>query len=341
MSQQSNSTEPLRYPYSRMSDRQNKVNSDFLKINIIRYKKSTVGSDLFDASASAGNIFNLPSASERYGVDRFSGFVDPNIAELIKTIFLPIPQSIQDSNGVKWGEDTLNPFASAGLQAAGQVMERNYTGALKSAKAAADVIGDTAVGSGGRNLTNLFFGSRIVNTLGGNTSFQGLVSRTSGQVLNPNLELLFNGVSLRSFSFDFDFVPRYERESQEVRTIIRTLKKHMNAKGAGEGGLFIKSPDIFSIRYVTGEGEAHEYLNLFKPMALKNMSVNYTGSGTYATYENTSPVHLKMNLQFQEIDPIYSEDYDVLGLTGEQPSGTGGAESSKNYYDPRTEGVGY
>ena len=148
----------------------------------------------------------------------------------------------------------------------------------------------------GRNLTNLFFGSQIVNALGGNTSFQGLISRTTGQVLNPNLELLFNGVTLRSFSFDFDLVPREEREAKEVRAIIRTLKKHMSAKGGSTGsvesGLFIKSPDIFFVQYVTG-GENHQYLNQFKPMALKNMSVNYTGSGTYATYTNTSPVHYK------------------------------------------------
>ena len=335
MSQQSSSTEQLRYPYARKE----KENRDYLKINIIRYKESNVGSALFGAGAGAGNIFNLPSASDRYGLNRIDGFVDPKSTQLIKTIFLPIPQSIQDSNGVKWGEDTLNPFAAAGLQAAEKVMEGNYTKALEKAKAAADVIGGTAVGSSGRNLTNLFFGSRIVNTLGGNTSFQGLVSRTSGQVLNPNLELLFNGVSLRSFSFDFDFVPRYERESQEVRTIIRTLKKHMNAKGAGEGGLFIKSPDIFSIRYITGDGTPHQYLNLFKPMALKNMSVNYTGSGTYATYESTAPVHLKMNLQFQEIDPIYSEDYDELGLTGQRPLEDRGIPS--DFYDSSTEGVGY
>ena len=57
----------------------------------------------------------------------------------------------------------------------------------------------------------------------------------------------------------------------------------------------------------------------FKPMALLNMAVNYTGAGTYATYDNTSPIHLKMSLTFQELNPIYSEDYE----TEEGKEGTG------------------
>ena len=40
------------------------------------------------------------------------------------------------------------------------------------------------------------------------------------------------------------------------------------------------------------------------------MSVNYTGSGRYATYEDTSPVSMLLNLQFSEISPIYQKDYD-------------------------------
>ena len=49
-------------------------------------------------------------------------------------------------------------------------------------------------------------------------------------------------------------------------------------------------------------------------MALTNMTVNYTASGAYATYEDATPVHLQMTLQFQELNPIYNEDYDDIPL---------------------------
>ena len=38
--------------------------------------------------------------------------------------------------------------------------------------------------------------------------------------------------------------------------------------------------------------------------------MNYTGSGTYATYDDGTPVHMKLNLTFQELNPIYNEDYE-------------------------------
>ena len=295
LSDSSNSDEKLlRYPLNRME----KENSDFLKIRIIQYKRQI--EDIFNTNRSN---FNLQSAEERIGV----------IEKSIANILLPIPQSIQDSNGVKWGENSLNPLASAGLGAVidtldSERMQTSIKTAIDRGLSLATDLADT-----GRGLSNLFFGSKIINALGGNTSFQSLIARTTGNVLNPNLELLFNGVTLRSFSFDFDLSPRNKKEAEEIKKIIRAFKINMSAKSASiEGaseGLFIGSPNIFQINYQTGTKD-HKYLNQFKPMALLNMSVNYTGSGTYATYEDTSPVHYKMNLQFQELDPIYAEDYN-------------------------------
>ena len=102
----------------------------------------------------------------------------------------------------------------------------------------------------------------------------------------------------------------------EIKKIIRAFKVSMNAKNlSGEqgeqgSGLFVKSPDVFQLTYKTGS-KNHQFLHKFKPMALLNMAVNYTCAGKYATYDNTAPVHMKMNLSFQELNPIYSEDYET------------------------------
>ena len=40
------------------------------------------------------------------------------------------------------------------------------------------------------------------------------------------------------------------------------------------------------------------------------MSVNYTGEGTYATYDDGTPVSMIMDLSFKELTPIYDIDYD-------------------------------
>ena len=40
------------------------------------------------------------------------------------------------------------------------------------------------------------------------------------------------------------------------------------------------------------------------------MSVNYTNAGTYASYADGTPVAIRVNLTFKEINPIYHEDYE-------------------------------
>ena len=233
------------------------------------------------------------------------------------TIFLPIPNQIQDQNGVNWGSDSLNGLAAAGVDAASAVMQSGDIG--KAFTTAGNQMSNftskiLSSGNGGRNAMNAQLSAAIVNALGGNTTGSGLLARASGQILNPNMELLFNGVTLRSFNFTFDLAPRDQPESTTIKKIIRVFKKYMAAKttSANSGnGLFIASPDVFQLTYKKGNTD-HPFLHTFKPMALLNASVNYTGSGVYATYRDGTPVHMQLTLSFQELNPIYNEDYDDI-----------------------------
>ena len=118
-------------------------------------------------------------------------------------------------------------------------------------------------------------------------------------------------------------VPRSESESSQIKEIIRLFKSQMAGKKGLEtgaaAGLFLKSPSVFRLKYMSG-GQPHPYLNTFKICALTGTTVNYTASGTYATYSDATPVHMNMTLQFQELTPIYHEDYVDQGrnfkLTG-------------------------
>jgi len=122
-------------------------------------------------------------------------------------------------------------------------------------------------------------------------------------------------------------IPRSKKESEQIKDIIRFFKSEMAAKKGAEtgaaAGLFIKSPSVFKLQYMSG-GKSHPFLNQFKICALTSMSVNYTGSGTYATYSDATPVHMIMTLAFQELTPIYNEDYvDKNGKIKKTLTGTG------------------
>ena len=80
----------------------------------------------------------------------------------------------------------------------------------------------------------------------------------------------------------------------------------------GGTGIFLKSPDVFSLRYLH-KGADHPFLNSFKLCALTGLNVNYTNAGTYASYDGGTPVNIRMNMTFKELNPIYSEDYEGMG----------------------------
>ena len=230
---------------------------------------------------------------------------------------LPIPQEVNDSNSVTWGEDKVNALELAALSVASNAMKGGVgEAAVTSAQVAieafntgVDIPGIT--GQTGDAVRAALSGAAI-NQLGSQVSAQSVIARSTGQVLNNNLELLFQGVNLRSFPYSITFSPRSQKESRVVKSIIKSLKMSMAPK-AGEfnetaQGIFLKSPDVFQLDYLK-DGRNHPFLNSFKLCALTGMTVNYTNSGTYASYEDGTPVNIRMNLTFKELNPIYHEDY--------------------------------
>ena len=284
------SAAPLRYPQKSIGK-----NDDYLEIGVIEYVPPGV--------ETGANSLKLQTGTEKNSKQK------PR-----QTIQLPIPSNIGDTNQVNWGDDSLNPLAAFGAEQAGNVLKSGDLGkgiveAFKNVGATAR---EVAVQGGGQDLISKYFQSKLVNSLGANTSPEGLLSRASGSVLNPNLELLFSGVNLRSFAFDFDFAPRDEKESNVVKEIIRVFKQSMSPRTGSNtagAGLFISAPNVFLLKYKSGSQE-HPYLNKFKPCALTSMGMNYTGSGSYATYADKTPVHMKLSLSFTELNPIYNEDYN-------------------------------
>jgi len=230
-------------------------------------------------------------------------------------IELPIPQEVNDANSVTWGEDSLNIFQLAGLAAAQRIMTNPGESFQQVSQLLQQGIPLPNLDDDTKNAVLAGISGQAINALGGNVSPGSVIARATGQILNSNLELLFKGVNLRSFPFSVTFSPRNYDEAIRVKTIIRYLKQTMAPKTGVEGGgtgIFLKSPDVFSLRYLH-KGSDHPFLNSFKLCALTGLSVNYTNAGTYASYDGGTPVNIRMNMTFKELNPIYSEDYEGMG----------------------------
>ena len=237
-------------------------------------------------------------------------------------IELPIPQDLNDSNSVTWGEDSMNALELAGLTIAQQAMSTADPGraAANAAQLAIEAFNTgieiPGLNSDTQSAVRAALSGAALGVLGSNVRPASVIARSTGQILNNNLELLFQGVNLRSFPYSITFSPRSPTEAETVKQIIKHLKMSMAPK-AGEfngtaAGIFIKSPDVFMLKYLK-DGADHPFLNSFKMCALTGMTVSYTNAGTYTTYDDGTPVNIRMNLTFKELNPIYHEDYATEG----------------------------
>jgi len=265
--------ENIRYQYESIDGTQ-----DFIKFTIVEYKRK-----------ASGNLTGGPALN----------------ADRLGDIILPIPSQLTDANSVDYGQGSLNFVQETALNAGSSLIAGNVDRFKSSITRGINQMGNA---QDNEQLVSNWFAMKAVNALGlgGAVNFNQLTARSSGAVINPNMELLFNGPTLRNFSFQFKFTPRFQKESQAVKSIIRTFKKNM-APRKGKGTAMLKTPNVFQIRYV---GAAEKYLNNIKLCALRNITTNFTADGNFTTYEDGAPISSTITLAFTELVPIYNEDYD-------------------------------
>tara|TARA_B100000614_G_scaffold260502_1_gene287558 strand:+ start:2228 stop:3496 length:1269 start_codon:yes stop_codon:yes gene_type:complete len=312
----------LRYPLEMMTQE-----TDYLQIDIQKY-------------IPLQNYRSTPGDNSRYVTgNNFTNRAGRRLSQNLSTkplindgtILLPIPSDLKDVNSVKYDSDTINGLEALGVTAveSGSKLISDQIGKALTGDFSLQNLGEEAkdlaaplasavrdgVGSFKAldNYMSKSLASRIVGAFGGNVSPNALLARGNGEIINPNMELLFGGPTLRNFRFQFKFTPRNEKEAEQIKLIIRAFKRNMApmAEGGllGSGNFFLKTPNVFKLRYRTGN-KNHPFLNRFKQCFLSDMSVSYTGEGIYSTYEDGTPVSMLLDLSFKETQPIYDIDYD-------------------------------
>ena len=230
------------------------------------------------------------------------------------SVVLPIPGGIREDNTVDWGDSTMNPieaaFAKIGLDfltsedavgTVGKAMDEVKRRQREVGGGLAMAIAQSAVGGTGRLLT-----------------------RETGAVMNPNMQLLFKQPQLRPFTFEFQFTPRESKESREVMKIIRLFKQAM-APIRSDSMLFLKSPHTFRLEYLH-ENKPHPYVGSIKECALLTCGVDYTPNNNYSTYEDGVMTAYTLSLQFKELVPVYNDDYGTSNAANLNFSGAMSSE---------------
>jgi|TARA_B100000085_G_C18509847_1_gene499148 hypothetical protein len=224
------------------------------------------------------------------------------------SVTLPI-QVNSDTNSVDFNEGKLNPIMGT-LAATALNPGQTFSQILSILNESPEEIQQRFSSVESKNLISAIRVFLAQQAIGG----QNLLSRTSGAILNPNIELLLNSPQLRSHRFTFTMSPRSSSEAKQVRKIIRFFKQGMSVK-TSDTSLFIVSPNMFKIQYIAGGNESfgsdHPSLGKIKDCALTAMTTKYGDGNTYMTYDDPARTMTSYTIEmaFTELTPLTEDDY--------------------------------
>ena len=303
---------------------------DYMKIDMFKYvaPQSDYMSGYFDDKfddANVGEKADTPSFSTTVtqGLSRNSAIEsNKQKRKYLGTVKMPIPNQLETSNGVSWGEGRANAFEAAAFMGTfGGIRnviagEKNVLGLLGETGKGAVELGEKLAQGDGADANTLISSALAKAALSGvniNVDTNQFVTRSTGKATNPNLELLFAGPKLRSFQFSFNFAPQNPEDAKRARQIMRFFKEGMLPSRGRDSDLFLLSPNVFRLAFMNN-GQRIKSLNTFKICALTNCAINFTPDGMYQAYDDPSaisqPIRSIMTLGFTELTPIFADDYD-------------------------------
>jgi len=217
--------------------------------------------------------------------------------DTVISLYMPMTVSVKYNS--KYTDTKIGAMTSGAVDIAEQLMD---TGTLDKAK-----LEETAKSAGAA------MEKQSLGMIGALPMMGGLaeaVEMKKGVITTDRMELAFEGVDKRTFSYDFKFIPRSKDEADEIKKIINAFKFNMLPEmPAGQGGRKMTVPNTFDISYMYQNSE-NNYLHKISTCFLENMDVKYGGS-RYKTFDGNAdgapPVETSIQLTFKEIELITRE----------------------------------
>ncbi len=243
-------------------------------------------------------------------------------------ISLYMPPSVNVQYGIKYKDDVVGLMAETGANVINKLLQAKDF----SVDALSDA-GMKAIGSAGSGALQ---GAKQAGIKALDTFAPGaetLIALERGAIITPRMELMIEGVSRRSFSYKFDFIPKSAQEALIVEDIIYAFKFHMHPEyvknavgGMGKESSKIASkagisgvgremtiPSTFDIAYMY-QTDRNSFLNKISTCFLKTMDIQY-GGDRFTAYDRMEgifgsgapPQKTQITLGFTELEIITKE----------------------------------
>ena len=242
-------------------------------------------------------------------------------------IYLNMPQSISNTDSISWNATPLGAIGSMTKSAI-----EGGGGGSEVAGAAVGNAGNIAGAGLGGMLAGLVKKLKIPGGVGvgmlagalGGGAVQSGLSATLGMSSNPYEEMMFSGITFRSFSFDFIFRPENSTEIKEVSNIIKMFRKYSRPSFVGGklGNSTMNYPMEFQIEFLTADSgtdspsktgtvyKTNNHLPKIKLCVCEGITTNYTPNSVWAAYKAGAPVAISLSLTFKEKELVMDTDIE-------------------------------
>lgn len=210
------------------------------------------------------------------------------------SVYLPIPNSLVDTQTVTYGEEGADAAVGAGIEQGINSGSSDFGSML---------------GAAGNILSGLGLDKARAAAAGAPNGLKVSVDQLlqlGGVAQNPFLTVLFKSPTFKQHQFSWKLSPNNVEETNKVRDIIKTIRFNMlPALSPGQGGTLLSYPNIAIIKLFPQD----EYLYRFKPCVIESMSVNFAPANTPSFFKNVNaPVEVQLSLSLKEIEYWLQED---------------------------------
>ena len=248
-----------------------------------------------------GDVAQLRKGRKGFGTS-FQNIL-PTTTRITDSIAIYLPPNVKDATSVGYNNAEMGVIGAAAAGAADVVtaLRKGDLSGLASTlgTAAKDLL--TTAGLG--------LGSEFLGTLAGvdPEGLKGFAKKAFGQASNPYMEVLFEGVEMRTFTYNFTFSPRNKEETEDVKKIISMFRFHMMPELNGGSSAFMTLPSTFDIHYMyqvtPDESNENNYYTKIATCVLKGCDVDYTPNGV-KSFASGAPTQITMSLSFQETEML-------------------------------------
>ena len=220
------------------------------------------------------------------------------------SVAIYLPPNVQDTTAASYTGAATGIVGAAAAGAFGVIesmgkkdYEAAASGLVDAAKA---IVGEGAIKAA----------TEITEAISGAEGTRGLINKAFGQADNPYMEVLFDAMNLRTFTYNFTFAPKNKEETHDVQKIIQLFRFHMSPELKGASNRFLTLPSEFDIHYMyqdkAGQASENDYYNKIATCVCTGCDVNYTPDGV-KSFEGGAPTKITMSLAFQETELLTKE----------------------------------